>query len=151
MEFVKDQNNHRPPWEINTHNNTETLLLWLSFFTYLYTLTSLVVRLKVPYSIGNYSLSLNYTTTDQLEMTKKDFVPIFFAEDCVNIQRYKVKNETTPKTFDIKIDLFKGTFLHWVLTYFSLEVLILHSQCMFIHLFFYLDIIYRCEKPIQKI
>lgn len=47
------------------------------FFTYLYTLNSLVVRLKVPYSKGNYSLSLNYTTTDQLEMTKKDFVPIF--------------------------------------------------------------------------
>lgn len=151
MEFVKDQNNHRPPWEINTHNNTETLLLWLSFFSYLYTLTSLVVRLKVPYSKGNNSLSLNYNYNRSTWNDKERLRADFFAEDCINIQRYKVKNETTPKTFDIKIDLFKGTFLHWVLTYFSLEVLILHSQCMFIHLFFYLDIIYRCEKPIQKI
>lgn len=100
MEFVKDQNKHRPPWEINTPNNTETLLLWLSFFTYLYTLNSLVVRLKVPYSKGNYSLSLNYNNNRSTWNDKERLRADFFAEDCINIQRYKVKkNKTTPKTF----------------------------------------------------
>lgn len=73
MEFVKDQSKHRPPWEINTPNNTETLLLWLSFFY----ISLHLYALKYHTLKGITHLALITTTTDQLEMTKKDFVPIF--------------------------------------------------------------------------